>query len=132
MLTALKRLVRQDTTHPGLNGLKPLSLVAAGISALPAVSSQLTRFAGPWLPGSARRLGPPAALAAAPAALLVLVGGGFMYLFDPVSGAHRRGMMRERLVDLWERVRHGEAGAARTPRSAAVRDARETTAEPIK
>lgn len=87
--------------------LSPLGLTAVGMAVLPAVRDWLGRMGRGRLPVTTGWRGtPPAgAVTIGSAVALVLVGAGWMYLFDPVSGAQRRGVMREKMSELWGRGR---------------------------
>lgn len=122
MLATLRRLTDDLTGHvTGHNGSRARRAVVKGatmVAGMPVVQDQVRRLATTWRPAARRRrVSAAAALGLGPAALLVLVGAGCMYLMDPENGRRRREMIRDTATDWWEQAR------ARVARGCARADA---------
>ncbi|HVQ74563.1 MAG TPA: hypothetical protein VMT79_03385 [Candidatus Binatia bacterium] len=112
------------TGHNGSRARRAVVKGATMVAGMPVVQDQVRRLATTWRPAARRRRVPAAAalgLGLGPAALLVLVGAGCMYLMDPENGRRRREMIRDTATDWWEQAR------ARVARGWARADAGTTT-----
>jgi hypothetical protein len=96
MLATLRHLAGQDISRGA-------AVLGATVTVLPAIQDRLRRLGQRWLRMPRQRSTAAVSLGAGPAALLVLVGAGCMYLLDPASGGQRREMIRGKLMSFWRR-----------------------------